>query len=95
MNTSVELKKVNGEVIKVDLISYFQYVPTGKKYVFYTLNEKVENNLVKMYVSEVGDAANLSERMTDEEWTNIKGVMKSILIGNNNNDIKYLVWEAM
>ena len=95
MNTSVELKKVNGEVIKADLISDCQYVPTGKKYVFYTLNEKVENNLVKMYVSEVGDAANLSEQMTDEEWTNIKGVMKSILTGNNNNDIKYLVWEAM
>ena len=95
MNTNIELKKANGEIIKVELISYFEHIPTSKKYIFYTLNEKVENNLVKMYVSEVGDAANLSEQMTDEEWTNIKGVMKSILTGNNNNDIKYLVWEAM
>lgn len=93
MNTSVELKRVNGEVIKAELISFFEYVPTGKRYVFYTLNERVENDLVKMYVSEVGEAANLSDQMTDEEWTNIKGVMKSILTDNNNQNIKYLLWE--
>lgn len=94
MNTSIELKRANGEVLKAELISFFEYVPTGKKYVFYTLNEVIENDLVKLYVSEVGSAANLTDKMTDEEWTNIKGIMKSILTGTNNNDIKYLVWEA-
>lgn len=94
MNTNIELKKANGEIIKVELISYFEHNPTSKKYIFYTLNEKVENELVKMYVSEVSDNATLSDKMTDEEWTNIKGIMKSILTANNNDKIKYLTWEA-
>lgn len=94
MNTNIELKRVNGEVIKVELISYFEYVPNSKKYVFYTLNEKVENDLVKMYVSEVSNGNALSDMMSDEEWTNIKGIMKSILTANNNEKIKYLNWEA-
>lgn len=94
MNTNIELKKANGEIIKVELISYFEHIPTSKKYIFYTLNEKVENELVKMYVSEVSDNATLSDKMTVEEWTNIKGIMKSILTVNNNDKIKYLTWEA-
>ena len=94
MNTNIELKKANGEIIKVELISYFEHKKKKKKYIFYTLNEKVENELVKMYVSEVSDNATLSDKMTDEEWTNIKGIMKSILTANNNDKIKYLTWEA-
>lgn len=94
MNTNIELKRVNGEVIKAELISYFEYVPNSKKYVFYTLNEKVENDLVKMYVSEISNGNALSDKMSDEEWTNIKGIMKSILTANNNENIKYLNWEA-
>lgn len=94
MNTSIELKKVNGEVIKGELISYFEYVPSGKKYIFFTMNERVDNDLIKMYVSEVGSGQVLSNQMTDDEWTSIKGVMKSILTGNNDSNIKYLMWEA-
>ena len=94
MNTNIELKKANGEIIIAELISYFEHIPTSKKYIFYTLNEKVENELVKMYVSEVSDNATLSDKMTDEEWTNIKEIMKSILTANNNDKIKYLTWEA-
>ena len=94
MNTNIELKKANGEIIKAELISYFEHIPTSKKYIFYTLNEKVENELVKMYVSEVSDNATLSDKMTDEEWTNIKEIMKSNLTANNNDKIKYLTWEA-
>ena len=90
MNTNIELKRVNGEVIKAELISYFEYVPNSKKYVFYTLNEKVENDLVKMYVSEVSNGNALSDMMSDEEWTNIKGIMKSILTSNNNEKINIL-----
>lgn len=94
MNTNIELKRANGEIVKAELISYFEHIPTSKKYIFYTLNEKVENELVKMYVSEVSDNATLSDKMTDEEWTNIKEIMKSILTANNNDKIKYLTWEA-
>ena len=40
MNTNIELKKANGEIIKVELISYFEHIPTSKKYIFYTLNHQ-------------------------------------------------------
>src|SRR5574344_187351 len=90
---NIELKKSNGETIKADLISYFKIVSKNKKYVFYTLNEVVENGLVKMYVAEVKeDNANLKveAKMTDEEWAGLKSVMKMILTGNVSNDIEFL-----
>lgn len=94
MGTNIELKKINGEIIKAELISYFELVNASKKYVFYTLNETIENGLVKMYVSEISNDGNISNQMTDEEWTNLKSIMKSMLTGNENPNIKYLNWEA-
>ena len=35
MNTNIELKKANGEIIKVELISYFEHIPTSKKYIYF------------------------------------------------------------
>lgn len=94
MDTKVKLQRVNGEIIEADIISYFELQNTGKRYVFYTLNEIVENDLVKMYVSEVGNANMLAQTMTDEDWTTLKSIMKSILTGHENPNIKYLKWEA-
>lgn len=91
----VELRKDNGEVLQVELISYFELTNIQKKYVFYTLNEVVENGLIKMYVSEVNnDGMTISLKMTDEEWTNVKMIMKSMLTGNENPNVKYLNWEV-
>lgn len=94
MDSSVELKKANGEVFKAEIISFFELNDTKKRYLFYTLNETVENGLVKMYVSEVGENATLSSKMADEEWTVLKTIMKSMLTGNENTNIKYLKWEG-
>ncbi len=94
MDTKVKLQRVNGEIIEADIISYFELQNTGKRYVFYTLNEIVENDLVKMYVSEVGNANMLAQTMADEDWTTLKSIMKSILTGHENPNVKYLKWEA-
>ena len=94
MDTKVKLQRVNGEIIEADIISYFELQNTGKRYVFYTLNEIVENDLVKIYVSEVGTANMLAQTMTDEDWTTLKSIMKSILTGHENPNVKYLKWEA-
>lgn len=94
MGTSIELRKSNGEIVKAELISYFELLNVQKKYVFYTLNEMVENGLIKMYVSEIADNGGmLSQGMTDDEWTTLKSIMKSMLTGNENPNIKYLNWE--
>ena len=94
MGNNIEIKKANGEIIKCELISYFELVNTGKKYIFYTLNETVENGLIKMYVSEVSSDISISQQMTDEEWATLKSIMKSMLTGNENPNIKYLKWEG-
>lgn len=89
----VDIKLPSGEVINVELITYFKVLSTGKNYLFYTKNEAVENNLIKMYVTEIlpeGNVFNVTDKMSDEEWTNLKNIMKSILTGSNNENIKYL-----
>lgn len=83
----------NGVTQNVELISYFELVNTGKKYLFYTMNEKVENGLVKMYaasISSVGSEFILENDMSDDEWNNLKGIMKTILTGGNDSNVKYL-----
>lgn len=83
----------NGVSQNVELISYFEMISTGKKYLFYTLNEKVENGLVKMYAASATNTGNtftLDSDMTDDEWNSLKMVMKAILTGGQDANIKYL-----
>ena len=94
---NIKIKKSTGEIITAELISFFEVININKKYVFYTMNEVVENTLMKMYVAEVineNTELNIGEKMTDEEWTNLKGIMKTILTGNNDPNIKYLKIEG-
>ena len=90
---NIDIKKSDGTIINVELISLFQVINLNKKYVFYTMNETVENDLLKMYVAEVVDNAEgivVGQKMTDEEWTNLKTIMKSILTGSQDENIKYI-----
>ena len=83
----------NGVSQNVELISYFEIISTGKKYLFYTLNEKVENNLVKMYAAPAennGKTFTLGQEMSDEEWTSLKSIMKTILTSGEDASIKYI-----
>ena len=89
----IDLKKSDGNVINVEMISFFEVVNLKKKYIFYTMNETVENDLKKMYVAEVVDTAagvTVGPKMTDEEWTNLKSIMKSILTGTQDPNVQYL-----
>ena len=90
---NIQVKMSSGEVISVELISAFELINIEKKYIFYTKNEVVENNLIKMYVAEIMDASgpiSIGEKMSEQEWTNLKNVMKSILTGNENMNVKYI-----
>ena len=83
----------NGVSQNVELISYFEIISTGKKYLFYTLNEKVENGLVKMYAScaiNEGKIFTILEKMSPEEWTTLKTFMKTILTGGDDANVKYI-----
>ena len=53
----------------------------NKNYILYTLNEVDENEMVKIYASELIEKDNmysLAAIESDEEWTAVKEVMKDI-----------------
>jgi len=94
----LEITKATGEVVTADLISFFELTNTNKKYVFYTMNEVVENNLVKLYVAEAiidEQGLKIGPKMSEEEWTSLKNIMKSILTGNRDPNVKYLKIEGV
>lgn len=94
-NNNIVINKLNGEALNVELVSFFELVNTGKKYLFYTMNETAQNGLIKMYVGEVlPNDTTISPEMTDEEWNMLKNLMRSMLTGNTDPNIKYLKWEA-
>ena len=93
MKEKINLTKDNGETIEVDLVSYFKLKNNGKQYMFYTLNEVVEAGYVKLYISEVtseGLSFRLQKVMNEEDWTNIKGIMRKILTNQINDEVIYL-----
>lgn len=95
MNDIIEFKKPSGEVIKAELISYFYVASMNKKFVFFTNNEVVENDLIKMYVASVlDDNMSINQNITDDEWNSLKMIMKQILTGNVTDDVRYLKIEG-
>jgi len=96
--TKIDIKKPSGEIVNVELISFFEVININKKYLFYTLNEIVENDLIKMYVTEVVDThegINVGQKMTDEEWNNLKSIMKTLLTSGTDPNIRYLEIEGV
>lgn len=71
----------NGNGILAEGVSYITISSetSSKNYIFYTLNETVENGLTKIYIAEITNGAPVEVRISDEEWANIKKIMVSIL----------------
>jgi uncharacterized protein YrzB (UPF0473 family) len=69
----------NGKEREAEVLSMFKLKETGKEYIFYTLNEKDENNMLKMYASilvEKDGMYSFENIESDEEWIAIKNIMK-------------------
>ena len=75
---NVNIIESNGVQSTVNLINYFS--DNGKNYIFYTKNETVQGGLIKIYVA--SQNMGVTESINDDEWTNLKKVMQSIIIGN-------------
>ena len=50
MRKKVTIHDINGQTFEADVVSLFKYIPSNKKYMFFTKNEILENSLVKMYI---------------------------------------------
>lgn len=89
MLEKVELIKSNGEKLNVDLISEFDLDIGGspKRFVLLTANEIDQNGLVKIQASNISNGK-LVRIESDDEWTLVKNVMRSI-ISKSKGDFTY------
>ena len=89
MQEKVELIKADGETLTVDLISEFDCDVDGspKRFVLLTANEIDQNGLIKILASSIVDGK-LVRIESDDEWTLVKNVMRSI-ISSSKGDFTY------
>ncbi len=70
-----------GNEKEAEVLSAFTVKKYNKNYILYTLNEVDENEMVKIYASELIEKDNmysLGAIESDEEWTAVKEVMKEV-----------------
>lgn len=87
---TVTIVDVRGNAITAEGISFINVLSNNKNYIFYTLNEIVENDLVKMYVAETAGTPNVAQAIPDNDWNNIRNIMMRITRGEDVQEIKYL-----
>lgn len=71
----------SGNEKEAEILSAFTIKKYSKNYILYTLNEVDENEMIKIYASELIEKDNmysLGAIESDEEWTAVKEVMKEV-----------------
>ena len=71
----------SGNEKEAEILSAFTVKKYNKNYILYTLNEVDENEMVKIYASELIEKDNmysLGAIDSDEEWSAVKEVMKEV-----------------
>lgn len=90
MIESIQITNKNGDSTFTEGISYIEITSTGKKYLFYTLNEKVDNELTKIYISETADKLEDVNQISQEEWDDLRKKMVKISHKETLEDVKFL-----
>ena len=71
----------SGNEKEAEVLSAFSVKKYNKNYILYTLNEIDENEMIKIYASELIEKDNmysLGAIESDEEWAAVKEVMKEV-----------------
>lgn len=90
MNDNIKVINKAGEGMETEGIAYIEIPSTTKKYVFYTLNEKVDNDLTKIYIAETNADPNLANAIPDTEWEDLRNKMIKISHKENVEDVNFL-----
>lgn len=90
MNDNIQVVNKNGDILSVEGISVVEIPAFSKKYLFYTLNEKVDNDLTKIYIAEISDLQGGGEPIPDNEWSEIRNKMVKISHKEELTDVNYL-----
>ena len=77
-DSAKQIKNVKG-------ICYFKLEDTNKNYLFYHLDEYVENDRMKMYVAEAGSTFGTQPPIDDATWTKLKTEVMHGLLNSNNS----------
>lgn len=81
MPEKIAITRESGEVLNSNVVSIFMIPDTEKKYIITTENAVDPHGLTVLHVSEINDNI-LTKVATDEEWNNIKTIMRAIISGN-------------
>lgn len=81
MPEKISILKESGEILNSNIVSIFSIPETDKKYIITTENAVDPHGLTVFHVSEVV-GEELARIATDEEWSTIKTIMRSIISGN-------------
>ena len=71
-----------GDEVECEVLLFFELDSTHKQYLVYTYNEKDKNGMVTVYASTATkkeDGYHLSSIDTEQEWEEIKEVMRKII----------------
>lgn len=91
MNDNIQIINKTGEEISTEGLTYIEIPSTTKKYVFYTLNEKVDNDLTKIYISETNPETKVENSISDAEWEDLRQKMIKISHKEEVEDVNYLI----
>lgn len=81
MPEKISIMKDSGETLSSNIVSIFTIPDTGKNYIITTENAVDPHGLTVLHVSEIVDGV-LNKIATDEEWSSIKTIMRSIISGS-------------
>lgn len=90
MIENIQIINKNGDSTFTEGISYIEIIDTGKKYLFYTLNEKVDNDLTKIYISETADKIEDVNTISQEEWDELRKKMVKISHKETLENVKFI-----
>ena len=79
--TKIIVLDETGNEKEAEILSAFSIKKYNKNYILYTLNEVDENDMIKIYASELIEKDNmysLGVIESDEEWVAVKEVMKEM-----------------
>ena len=81
MPEKISIMRDSGETLNSNVVALFTIPDTGKQYIITTENAVDPHGLTVLHVSEIVDDR-LKKIATDEEWSSIKTIMRSIISGN-------------
>lgn len=83
----ITLTDVTGKTFQAEVLLFFKMPNSIKEYIIYTLNEH-DNNMSIIYASELikdNNMYRLENIENQEEWANIKNIMKDIIVDGSAN----------